>query len=220
MAKKIHAFKSMCQDDQIALLKGSCTEMMILRSIIQYDFEQSTWAIPHHQREMSKIKTDILKLANNNAFEEYDKFIRSFDEHLRNDENIILIMSAIVLFTSDRAKTVHTDVIIFEQVAKFNIPLLILLIKQISAKKPTKKNSVFYLFLFSSSSLMFQNSYYYLLRRYLESIHQGCEAKSHYLKLIQKIKELECLKNVLIAVYLDVNPNQIEPLLCEIFDIK
>lgn len=67
---------------------------------------------------------------------------------------------------------------------------------------------------------LFQNSYYYLLRRYVESIYPGCEAKSLYLKLIRKIKELECLKDVIIAVYLDVNPNQVEPLLREIFDIK
>lgn len=68
--------------------------------------------------------------------------------------------------------------------------------------------------------LLFQNSYYYLLRRYLESIYPGCEAKSLFLKLIRKIKELECLKEEMIAVYLDVNPNQVQPLLREIFDIK
>lgn len=117
MVKKINAFKNMCQEDQVALLKGGCTEMMILRSIMQYDFDHSTWKIPHNQEDMSKIKSDVLKLANNNAYEEYEKFIRTFDVHLRKDENIILIMSAIVLFTPDRAKTVHTDVVILEQVA-------------------------------------------------------------------------------------------------------
>lgn len=67
---------------------------------------------------------------------------------------------------------------------------------------------------------IFQNSYYYLLRRYLESVYPGCEAKSLYLKLIEKIHELKRLKDVIIAVYLDVNPSQVEPLLREIFDLK
>lgn len=49
-------------------------------------------------------------------YEEYEKFIRTFDDRLRKDENIILIMSAIVLFTPNRAKIVHSDVIIMEQV--------------------------------------------------------------------------------------------------------
>lgn len=118
MVKKINAFKNMCQEDQVALLKGGCTEMMILRSIMQYDIDHSTWKIPHSRDIMSSIKCDILKLANNNVYEEYEKFIRTFDAHLRKDENIILIMSAIVLFTPNRAKTVHRDVLIMEQVGK------------------------------------------------------------------------------------------------------
>lgn len=65
-----------------------------------------------------------------------------------------------------------------------------------------------------------QNSYFYLLRRYLESIYPGCEAKSMYLKLMQKINDLQRLKDVIISIYLDVNPNQVEPLLREVFDIK
>lgn len=51
-------------------------------------------------------------------------------------------------------------------------------------------------------------------------MYPGCEAKSLYLKLIQKIHELKRLKEVIIAVYLDVNPSQVEPLLREIFDLK
>lgn len=116
MVKKINAFKCMCQEDQVALLKGGCTEMMILRSIMQYDVDHSIWNIQHSQKMVSSIKSDILKLANNNVYEEYDNFIRTFDAELRKDENIILIMSAIVLFTPDRQKTIHTNVLILEQV--------------------------------------------------------------------------------------------------------
>lgn len=116
MVKQLSSFNNMCQDDQVALLKGGCTEMMILRSIIQYDVDHSTWKIPHNQEVMSSIKSDVLKLANNNVYEEYENFIRTFDVKLKEDDNIILIMSAIVLFTPNRAKTVHTGVLILEQV--------------------------------------------------------------------------------------------------------
>lgn len=119
MVKKINAFKNMCQEDQVALLKGGCTEMMILRSLMQYDVDHSIWNIPHSQEIMTSIKSDVLKLAKNNVYEEYENFIRTFESRLRKDENIILIMSAIVLFTPTRAKTVHTDVIILEQVTIF-----------------------------------------------------------------------------------------------------
>jgi len=35
----------MCQEDQIALLKGSCTEMMILRSAVSYDPDRDSWNV-------------------------------------------------------------------------------------------------------------------------------------------------------------------------------
>lgn len=45
MAKKINAFKNMCQEDQVALLKGGCTEIMILRSAMNYDPKEQTWNV-------------------------------------------------------------------------------------------------------------------------------------------------------------------------------
>ncbi|KAJ6637946.1 Nuclear hormone receptor HR96 [Pseudolycoriella hygida] len=180
MSKKINAFKNMCQEDQVALLKGGCTEMMILRSVMQYDDgDRCTWKIPHSEEAMSSITVDVLKLAKGNVYEAHESFIRTFEPRWRQDENIILILCAIVLFTPGRPKTIHSDVLKLEQ-----------------------------------------NSYYYLLRRYLESVYPGCVAKSTFLKLMQKIIELQRLNEVIISVYLDVNPSQVEPLLREIFDLK
>lgn len=45
MAKKIAAFRDMCQEDQVALLKGGCTEMMIMRSVMTYDDDRNTWKV-------------------------------------------------------------------------------------------------------------------------------------------------------------------------------
>ncbi|XP_012260110.2 uncharacterized protein LOC105688403 isoform X2 [Athalia rosae] len=178
MSKKINAFKNMCQEDQLALLKGGCTEMMILRSALNYDPDKDIWKIPHSQERMSKIRVDVLKEAKGNLYTEHTRFVRNFDPRWR-DENIILILSAIALFTPDRPRVIHRDVIKLEQ-----------------------------------------NSYYYLLRRYLESVYPGCEAKSTFLKLIQKISELHRLNDEVVGVYLNVNPSSVEPLLIEIFDLK
>ncbi|XP_016977385.2 nuclear hormone receptor HR96 [Drosophila rhopaloa] len=179
MAKKITAFRDMCQEDQVALLKGGCTEMMIMRSVMIYDDDRDSWKVPHTKENMGNIRTDLLKFAEGNIYEEHQKFITTFDEKWRMDENIILIMCAIVLFTSARSRVIHKDVIRLEQ-----------------------------------------NSYYYLLRRYLESVYSGCEAKNAFIKLIQKISDVERLNKFIINVYLNVNPSQVEPLLREIFDLK
>lgn len=147
---------------------------------------------------MSNITVDVLKLAKGNVYEVHERFIRTFESKWRQDENIILILSAIVLFTPNRPRTVHSDVLKLEQVnAADNCEIF---------------NINFWFFM--------QNSYYYLLRRYLESIYPGCEAKSTFLKLIQKISDLQRLNEVIVGVYLDVNPKQVEPLLREIFDLK
>ncbi|XP_018564592.1 nuclear hormone receptor HR96 isoform X2 [Anoplophora glabripennis] len=177
MAKKINSFKNMCQEDQVALLKGGCTEIMILRSAMNYDPKKQTWNIP--SQDNITLNVDVLKLAKGNIYQEHERFIKTFDPKWRVDENIILILCAVVLFTPERQRVIHQDVIKLEQ-----------------------------------------NSYYYLLRRYLESIYPGCEAKSTFLKLIQKIAELHKLNEELINVYLDVNPSEVEPLLIEIFDLK
>lgn len=179
MSKQIDAFRNMCQEDQIALLKGGCTELMILRSVTTYDKEKDTWKIQQTADKTTSIKIDILKEVKGSLYEEHRRFLYSFDEQVRNDENIMLILSAITLFSPDRAKIVHRDVIKLEQ-----------------------------------------NSYYYLLRRYLESVYPGCEARSMFLKLIQKLNELHRLNETHMRYFLNLNPHDIEPLLIEIFDLK
>ncbi|XP_034114259.1 nuclear hormone receptor HR96 [Drosophila albomicans] len=179
MAKKISAFRDMCQEDQVALLKGGCTEMMIMRSVIIYDNDRAAWKVPFTKENTANIRTDLLKFAKGNVYEEHQKFITTFDEKWRMDDNIILIMCAIVLFTPARSRVIHKDAIRLDQ-----------------------------------------NSYYYLLRRYLESVYPGCEAKNAFIRLIQKISDVERLNKFMINVYLNVNPSQVEPLLREIFDLK
>ncbi|KAJ8930100.1 hypothetical protein NQ314_017145, partial [Rhamnusium bicolor] len=108
MAKKINAFKNMCQEDQVALLKGGCTEIMILRSALNYDHKKQTWKIPHSQESLN-LNVDVLKLAKGNIYQEHERFIKTFDPNWRADENIILILCAVVLFTPERQRVIHQD---------------------------------------------------------------------------------------------------------------
>ncbi|GFT77561.1 nuclear hormone receptor HR96 [Nephila pilipes] len=114
MSKRISSFKNLCQDDQIALLKGGCTELMILRSVMSYDPEKECWQGPEGPKKMS-IKVDVLKEAKGNVYEEHKRFITSFHPHWRADENIMLILSGIALFTPERPNTVHKEAIKLEQ---------------------------------------------------------------------------------------------------------
>ena len=52
-----------------------------------------------------------------NLYEEHQRFVMSFDPQWRSDENIMLLLSAIALFTPERSNVVHKDVVKFEQVS-------------------------------------------------------------------------------------------------------
>lgn len=72
--------------------------------------------IPHSHEQFREINTDVLKLAKGNIYHSFTQFISSFEARWRNDEHVILIMSAILMFSPDRPKVVHRDVIKLEQV--------------------------------------------------------------------------------------------------------
>lgn len=113
MSKRIAAFKSLCQEDQVALLKGGSTELMLLRSVMSYDAERDCWKGPDPR--LMSIKLDILKEARGNVYEEHKRFINAFRPEWRVDENVMLLLSAITLFTPERPNLVHKDVVMFEQ---------------------------------------------------------------------------------------------------------
>jgi nuclear receptor subfamily 1 group I len=53
-----------------------------------------------------------------NLYEEHQRFVKSFEAQWRSDENVMLLLSAIALFTPERSNVVHKDVVKFEQVQK------------------------------------------------------------------------------------------------------
>ncbi|KAG1673599.1 Nuclear hormone receptor HR96 [Nymphon striatum] len=120
MSKKITAFKCLCQDDQIALLKGSSVELMILRSAMTYDSENDGWCVPPGMEvpdnlKSSYIRMDVLKEAKGDIYEVHKQFVKSFDPIWRNDEKLMIILTSIVLFNPTRPNVVHFDVIKLEQ---------------------------------------------------------------------------------------------------------
>ena len=62
---------------------------------------------------------DVLKEANLygvQLYEEHKRFVSSFDERWRSDETVMLLLSAIALFTPERPNVLHKEVVKLEQV--------------------------------------------------------------------------------------------------------
>ena len=63
---------------------------------------------------------DVLKQANDygvQLYEEHQRFVKSFEARWRSDENVMLLLSAIALFTPERSNVLHKDVVKLEQVS-------------------------------------------------------------------------------------------------------
>ncbi|CAG0904949.1 unnamed protein product [Darwinula stevensoni] len=71
--------------------------------------------IPFRQRMDNLVKLEVLKSAGGNLYEEHHRFITSFEREWRNDENIMLLLGAVSLFSPHRANVRHHDVIQLEQ---------------------------------------------------------------------------------------------------------
>ena len=51
-----------------------------------------------------------------NLYEEHQRFVKSFEARWRTDENVMLLLSAIALFTPNRVNVQHKDIVKLEQV--------------------------------------------------------------------------------------------------------
>lgn len=124
--------------------------MIVLLTLINFK-------IPHTKEYLGNLKADVLKQAKGNIYQEHERFITTFDQKWRNDENIILILCAITLFTPDRARVVHQDVIKLEQVnylryivyiyfyiKNFFVELVLLPFTSISGKRVSRVRSEIY----------------------------------------------------------------------------
>lgn len=115
MAKRINSFKNLCQEDQIALLKGGCTEMMLLHSVSAYDPDKDSWKIQQDHSSTKDIKLKVLKAATGNVYEEHKRFALAFDPEWKQDPHIIFLLCAITLFNPKRQHIIHADAIRHEQ---------------------------------------------------------------------------------------------------------
>lgn len=65
-----------------------------------------------------------------------------------------------------------------------------------------------------------QCCYLLLLKRYLESTLGACEGRTVYYRLLDRINELRYLNENHLKVYMQVDPEEVRPLLTEIFDLR
>lgn len=127
LAKGITAFTHLSKEDQIALLKGAVTEIMMIRSAMYFNAQNQNWdvlanpstsqRVPSPNSCTSQSPTTSTASAarylesqslnefgedTKNMLKEYKKFVSSLLTLCCGDLTIIMLMTALALFSSDR----------------------------------------------------------------------------------------------------------------------
>uniref|UniRef100_A0AC34RE57 Uncharacterized protein n=1 Tax=Panagrolaimus sp. JU765 TaxID=591449 RepID=A0AC34RE57_9BILA len=181
MAKKLQMFSAQTQQDQIAILKGSLSELLILRGAMVFDASQDIW---HHRvfdgSKEFKLPVEILRQTpEQKHYAEHKRFLLTFDEKWRRNQNVMLILNAITLFCADRPNINNVEGI-----------------------------------------RSCQTRYYDLLKRYLDTQCSETESRQAFDSLLRKLVDLHELNQSLLRIYSHVNPNDLDPLLQELFDLN
>ena len=114
MAKKVKTFKALPQADQISLLKGGSIELLILRSVINYDKDKNHF-LDKTDNEVLAMTTEQFKTASGNLFDDHMKFVRSLSMELQADETTLILLLAISLFSPDRPNLFNKNLVWQEQ---------------------------------------------------------------------------------------------------------
>ncbi|XP_046552852.1 nuclear hormone receptor HR96-like isoform X2 [Haliotis rubra] len=121
VAKNIAFFKELCKDDQIALLKGSVVDIMMLRSAVNYDPYTESWSLSTMncliQGSTSdnigeRISAEVLKMGSSESaslFFTYSKFIKSLMSTIHGDLIVLKILIIMSLFSADRGSLVNQE---------------------------------------------------------------------------------------------------------------
>ena len=133
MAKKVRCFKSMGQHDQISLLKGGSIELLILRSVITFDKDKQQFLESGDSEETSGMTVEQLRKAENGTglFDEHMKFVKALLVDMRADQETLILLLMISLFSPDRPNLVNR-LEVTEQQEKYSI----LLKKYLESKYP------------------------------------------------------------------------------------
>ncbi|CAA9993354.1 unnamed protein product [Nesidiocoris tenuis] len=121
MCKKISGFKLLCQEDQVSLLKQGCTQMLLLKSVTQFDPDKNIWKIPHKAEELAQIQLEVLKEARGNIYEAHENFVRTFDWRAAKDPKVMCILTAIALFDPSKQQLIDRPTVIRHQEMYYNL---------------------------------------------------------------------------------------------------
>ena len=106
MAKHLVMFRDLAQEDQIALLKGAVTEVLILRSAKMFDTKSMAWQV-NKSGLAHNVSAMGLQFGNKDSvsfFMQYRDFVTAVLTCTRRDNVVLMLTMVMAVFAPDRER--------------------------------------------------------------------------------------------------------------------
>ena len=112
MGKNLSTFRTISQEDQVALLKGSVLEVLILRSIRMFDRRTLGWHVKKSGTEHS-VSASVLTDSKDSMvfFEQYQHFATGVMMSIHGDNVLLMLLMIMSIFSPDRPNVKNKQVI-------------------------------------------------------------------------------------------------------------
>ncbi|CAG2168804.1 unnamed protein product, partial [Oppiella nova] len=89
MSKNLQAFNSICENDQIILIKYASFEICVIRAILCFNFEHQYWNLIMDDERSVVMKLDLLKKDKRNIHENHKNILDKMGKEWESDTNLI-----------------------------------------------------------------------------------------------------------------------------------
>ncbi|XP_054169198.1 nuclear receptor ROR-beta-like [Oppia nitens] len=114
-AKRLSAFRNICQRDQISLLKYGCIESVFMRSVVYYNWSIDCWILPFDNENTIMINLENLRQFPTNVYNIVKNFMRKMYSIYDSDRYVIDLLLAIILFNPDHPNIVNKEIVKSQQ---------------------------------------------------------------------------------------------------------
>ena len=104
MGKNISMFRNLQQEDQVALLKGSVLEVLILRSLKMFDQHSMEWTVQRNGVPRT-VSAAALQYGNKESvifMEQYQRFASNVMMAVHGDHMVLMLLIVLSIFSPDR----------------------------------------------------------------------------------------------------------------------
>ncbi|CAG2168562.1 unnamed protein product [Oppiella nova] len=113
--KNLKGFEMLCEGDQISLIKYGCIDLLYMRSVLKYNYDNQYWNLYIDNKTSVKLDLEILRGGQRNIYGAHKTYLQQIGREWDRDSIIIDLLTSIVLFNPNRPNLEHPDIVKLQQ---------------------------------------------------------------------------------------------------------